>query len=513
MKIFSVQQIREADKYTMEQEPISSIDLMERAATAVANEIEKRYGTNTTFKIVCGLGNNGADGLAVARLLHQRFFSNIEVYIVRYSDVMSDEFKTNLTWLNTDKLMLQEITKSEDLNLLRIRSEEKERKVIYVDALLGTGLNRPAEGLVAEVIQYLNQQPALVISIDIPSGLYCDELNHIDDSMIKADYTFTFQFPKLSFMFPETADCVGEFNVLEIGIHNEYINSTQTKNYFITKSDITQFFKARSRTAHKGNFGHALIVAGSYGKMGAAVLSAKGCLKAGVGLLTVHIPGCGYSVLQTSVPEAMVDSDSEMKFVADNIRVEKYHAVGMGPGIGTEKQTQNVVKLLIQNSSGPLVLDADAINCIAENKTWLSFVPADSIFTPHPKEFERLTEKAENSVDRLKIQREFSMKYNVYVILKGAHTSISCPDGNIHFNSTGNPGMATGGSGDVLTGVITSLLAQGYTSLQSCILGVYLHGLAGDFAAHELSEESMIASDIVEQLANAYKFIKEPVSR
>lgn len=509
MKILHVQKIREADNYTIEHEPITSADLMERAATAILDVLSERYSTDTVFKIVCGLGNNGGDGLALARLLYNRFFTNVEVYIVRYSNTIAEDFKTKLLYINTDKMLVQDISGSEDLIHLRVRAEDRNKKVVYIDAILGTGLNRPLEGLVAETVNYINQQPATIISIDVPTGLYCDELNSIEDIIIKADYTFTFQFPKLSFMFPETAECVGKFSVLDIGIHPQYMDEVQTKNYFITKPDVLYFLKKRNKTSHKGHFGHALIIAGSYGKTGAAVLSAKGCLKAGVGLLTVHIPECGYTILQTAVPEAMVETDREAKFISDNINLEKYHAIGIGSGIGTEPQTQNAVKLIIQNARQPLVFDADAINCIAENKTWLSFVPPNSIFTPHPKEFERLTEKSDSSIQRLQLLRNFSIRYGVYVVLKGAHTAISTPDGSIHFNSTGNPGMATAGSGDVLTGIITSLLAQGYTSFESCILGVYIHGLAGDFAAHEKSEESMLASDITEHLADAFKFLKK----
>ena len=510
MKILQVSQIQAADKYTIEHEPITSVGLMERAASAVADALEERYSTDTIFKVVCGLGNNGGDGLAIARLLQQRFFNNVEVYILGNTSEAADEFKTNLRYINTDKMLVQCIQAPEELDHLKVKVAEKGKNVVYLDAILGTGLNRPLQGLIAEAVQCINQQPATIISIDVPTGLYCDELNSVEDIIVQADYTYTFQFPKLSFMFPETAGCIGEFSVLDIGIHPQYMDEVQTKNYFVTKQDILYFFKKRSKAAHKGHFGHALIAAGSYGKIGAAVLAVKACLKAGAGLVTAHIPECGYVVMQVSVLEAMTEADSESKIIGDNINLEKYHAVGIGPGIGTDRQTQNALKLVIQNAKAPLVFDADAINCIAENKTWLSFVPAGSIFTPHPKEFERLTDKAESTLQRLQMQRDFSLKYNVYVVLKGAHTSVSCPDGSMFFNSTGNPGMATAGSGDVLTGVITSLVAQGYTSFQACILGVYLHGLAGDFAAYEKSGESMVASDIVEHLSEAFKFLKKP---
>lgn len=502
MKILSLAQIREADQYTIDKEPIPSIDLMERAAIACVNWIAERYDVQTEFKIVCGQGNNGGDGLAIARLLIGRSYK-VQVFIVNHSDKLAPDFVTNYERIGS---------KNEIVNVVSVASLQNKlqptQNTVIIDAILGSGLNKAVTGLIADCIGFINRLSLPVISIDIPSGLYGDDLNETTSIIIKANFTLTFQFPKLSFMFTENAGYVGEFSVLDIGLHPGYIGQASTKDHFITRNDACAFLKTRSKIAHKGNFGHALLIAGSYGKMGAGVLSSKACMRSGVGLLTVHIPKCGYEILQTSVPEAMVDTDDEQNFISNAIKIEKYNAIGVGPGIGIEKETQNAVKLLIQNSSAPLVFDADAINIIAENKTWLSFIPANTIFTPHPKEFERLVGKSENSVKRLQLQREFSFKYHSYVVLKGAHTSVSCPDGSMFFNSTGNPGMATAGSGDVLTGIITSLLAQNYSAQQACILGVYLHGLAGDFAAHEKSEESMIASDIIENLGEAFRFIR-----
>ena len=504
MKIFPIEQIREADKFTVMHEPVASIDLMERAAKHCVNWIMEHFDLTTGFKIVCGLGNNGGDGLAIARLLAEKNYT-VEVFIINYSDKGSNDFNVNLERLKLiSKVNIDEINSSIPFQTAFTPGKND----VIIDSLFGSGLNRAVEGLVAQVIDVVNKSFCKIISIDIPSGLYGDILNDVNDKIISADQTLTFQFPKLSFMFPENSNYIGEFTVLDIGLHPAFINQTQTKNYFTTKEDVKSFLKTRNKAAHKGNFGHAMLIAGSYGKMGAAVLSSKACINSGAGLLTVRIPKCGYEILQTSIPEVMCETDTETNFITEAIRVEKYNAIGIGPGIGTEKETQNVVKMLIQSSSVPLVFDADAINCIAENKTWLSFIPANSIFTPHPKEFERLVGKAKNSIERLEQQREFSIKYNAYVVLKGAHTSISAPNGDIFFNSTGNPGMATAGSGDVLTGIITSLLAQGYNSKQACILGVYLHGLAGDFASHEKTEDSMIASDIINHLSDAYKFLR-----
>lgn len=502
MKILSVNQIREADAFTIEQEPVSSAGLMERAAAACVEWITERYGAEHTFSVFCGTGNNGGDGLVIARLLSAKNYP-VNVFIIGSPDKGSKDFSENyqrIQGIQTRQLKIAEIKTAAELKPVQ--------DSIIVDALLGTGVSRLVEGLLKDAVNVINNSSSIVISVDVPSGLYCDKLNDGQDVIVKADFTLTFQFPKLSFMFVETAKYVGAFSILDIGLHPDYIHNTQTKEHFITKEDILSFFKTRDRTAHKGNFGHALLAAGSYGKIGAAELSAKACMRTGVGLLTLRLPKCGYEILQVALPEAMVDVDEEERMISGTIKTGKYNAIGIGPGIGMEKETQNALKLLIQNTAIPVVFDADAINILAENKTWLSFVPRNSIFTPHLGEFERLTGKADNSEERLKQQREFALKYNCYVVLKGAHTSVCGPDGIVFFNSTGNPGMATGGSGDVLTGMITSLLAQGYHPLHACILGVYLHGLAGDLAAAERSEESMLASDIIEFIPAAYKFLR-----
>lgn len=502
MKLFSAAQIREADKYTIEHEPVASVDLMERAAAACVNWITKHVDKNKTILVFCGHGNNGGDGLAIARLLKQENYS-VKIILVQPLENASPDFCINFERIknNLPVLFCNDIA-----------SVEKELSglshYIVIDAILGTGINRPAEGFLKSLIGLINQLPAKRVAIDLPSGLYCDELNASGDSIIQADHTLTFQFPKFSFMYPENATYVGVFTVLDIGLHEAYIQQTATKNYFTRVEDVRLMIHHRSLAAHKGTFGHALLVAGSYGKIGAAELASKACMRSGVGLLTVHIPKCGYEIMQTAVPEVMVEPDSELNFITDAIKLEKYNSIGIGPGIGTEHQTQNVLKLMIQNALEALIFDADAINILSENKTWLSFIPANSIFTPHVKEFERLVGKCKDSAERMQKQKEFSFRFGVYVVLKGAHTAISSPDGSMYFNSSGNPGMATAGSGDVLTGIITSFKAQGYPSLIACILGVYVHGLAGDLAADKKTQDAMIASDIIENLPEAFKFIR-----
>jgi len=501
IKIFSPEQIRGADTYTIEHEPVKSIDLMERAAMACVGWIESKFDNSTAFVIVCGKGNNGGDGLAIARLLQEKKYS-VHVFVVNHSTNASADFSENLKRLNS-KNKLVELTAIDEFKI----SAEPQTPFVVIDALFGSGLSRPLDGIAKHVIAYLNQLRVPKIAIDIASGLYADKHNDKEDTVFETDYTLTFQFPKLSFMFAENTKYVGAFKILDIGLHKQYIAETPSTYLFVTDEFTRSLLQKRNAAAHKGNFGHALLLSGSLGRIGAAILASRACLRSGAGMLTTRIPKCGYTSMQTAVPEAMVDVDTENNFIADAVLLDKYNAIGVGPGIGTEKQTQNVLKLLIQNTTAPIVFDADAINILAENKTWLSFLPPNCIFTPHLKEFERLVGKCENSLQRLEKQKEFSLRYTAYVVLKGAHTSISGPDGFVYFNSTGNPGMATAGSGDVLTGIITGLKAQGYNSLYAAILGVYIHGLAGDFAAEEKSEHAMIASDIIENLAQAFNYL------
>ncbi|MFH1004651.1 MAG: NAD(P)H-hydrate dehydratase [Bacteroidota bacterium] len=515
MKILSSEEIRKSDAYTIEHEPIKSIDLMERAANVCvewltasplsAISLMRRSG-NETIKIFCGLGNNGGDGLAIARLL-SLYKYKVEVFIIRHSEKCSEDFLINEKRLEKIKnVKIDNITSAVQLEKIYSNSTFNSQSYI-IDAIFGSGLNKPVEGLVAEVIDYINNSGCPVISIDIPSGLFAeDNSKNKKEKIIQATHTLTFQNTKLAFMFPMNENYVGDFSVLNIGLDKSFIASLPSKNYFVTMELAKSIYRLRKKFSHKGTFGHALIVAGSLGKIGACVLASKACLRAGAGLVTVHIPKCGYTILQTTVPEVMVEIDSSDDFISNNIIPEKYNAIGIGPGIGMEKQTRDTLKFLIQNSSIPLVLDADALNILSENKTWLSFLPKNSILTPHHGEFRRLIGNTDNDYERLQMQKDFSIKHKVYVILKGAHSCITCPsdDEEIYFNSTGNSGMATAGSGDVLTGIITGLLAQGYDSKQASILGVFLHGLAGDIAAETISRESLIARDIIYFLGKSF---------
>jgi len=502
MKILPVEKIREADAYTIKHEPIASIALMERAAGQLFKWIKKRVDKTHIIRVFAGLGNNGGDGLTVARMLHKKGYP-VEVHIINYSKNRSEDFKTNLQRL--EKLKIVPVALVNDKTDLPEIGEDD----VIIDAIFGSGLTRPVKGFIGEVIEYINAVNAVTIAIDIPSGLFAD--HHIDPkegAIVRADYTLSFQMPKLAFLLPENDPFVGQWHVLDIGLHPDYINNVEVKNFLLLKRDVQTTLRPRNKFAHKGTFGHALLIAGSYGKMGAAILASRACLRSGVGLLHTHIPKAGYEIMQTSVPECMLSIDRYDNYFSEVPDLGMYTAVGIGPGLGMEKQSQMALKLLIQNYPRPIVFDADALNILAENKTWLAFLPKGSILTPHPKEFERLAGKWSNDYEKLQKLRDLCFKYNIYIVLKGAHTCTCTPDGFCYFNSTGNPGMATAGSGDVLTGLITGLLAQGYSSAQATTLGVYLHGLAGDLAARKNGQEAMIAGDLTEQMGRAFKKLR-----
>jgi len=502
MKILLIEKVKEADSYTIKNEPITDIDLMERAASELFKWIGSNFDTSRHIKTFCGLGNNAGDGFAVSRMLSNSGYS-VTVYVVRYSKKMSPSCKINYKRIKrTTNATIVELSESDSL-------PEINNNDVAIDAIFGSGLTRPVKGFIAKIIDLINDSSATVVSIDAPSGFFCDETNIKNNgSIIHADFTLTFQFPKYGFLFPENDAYIGDWFVLPIGLHPDFIRNTEVDSFLIESDEIQSILKGRPKFSHKGTYGHGLLISGSYGKMGAAVLGSKATLRAGAGLVTVHIPENGYTILQTAVPEAMVNIDMDKNIFSEVPTLSKYNAIAVGPGIGIEKQTANALKLLIQNASTPIIFDADAINILAENKTWISFIPKNSIFTPHPKEFERLVGKSADNFERNRMQRNFSIKHNCYVILKGAHTAITTPTGNCYFNTTGNPGMATGGSGDVLTGILLGLLAQKYSPLETVLLGVYIHGLSGDLAANDEGYDSLIAGDITDYMGKAFRLLK-----
>jgi len=496
MKILPVGKIREADAYTIKNEPISDIDLMERAARKCFDWLSMHLATSRSIKVVAGTGNNGGDGLAIGRMLAEKGY-HVKMFLCGSPDQLSPSCKINYERLH---LSLVPVQLSEGKLDLAFSPDD-----VLIDALFGSGLTRPVTGFHAELIHLINNSGTTVVSIDVPSGLFIDktvkEANQ--PAIIRADYTLTFAPPKLAFFFPENNPYTGEWVMLDIGLSEEFLTQTEVTNFMITAASVKPLLHKRNKFAHKGMFGHSLLISGGIGKMGAAVLAAKACLRSGSGLVTVQVPRSGVNILQTAVPEAMIVIDSNEEHFSELPGLDGYSAIGVGPGIGMEKQTCNAFKQLIQTGK-PMVIDADAINILGENKTWLSFLPPGSILTPHPKEFERIAGKISDDFHRNQVQKELSFKYSCYIILKGAYTAITTPNGRSFFNTTGNPGMATGGSGDVLTGLITGLLAQNYPPLEASLLGVYLHGLAGDIGAEITGQEALTASDIICNLGNAF---------
>lgn len=498
MKLFTCQQIAEIDRLTMQLEPISSIELMERASGVVVDWIVQNININHPIYIFAGPGNNGGDALAVARLLALLNY-NCTVYLACFGRDLKGDAATN--W--------HRLEEQNRIPRLRIDSEnsipEIPAEAVVVDGIFGSGLNKPLDGLALEMVKKINQSGTTVISIDIPSGLFGEDNSQNDLSgVIKAKNTLTFQFPKLSFLFPENAENVGDWVVLPIGLHPEAILQTESKYFNLSRTFVSGTIKKRTKFSHKGTYGHALLIAGSYGKMGAAVLSSKACLRAGVGLLTTHIPRLGYEIMQNSVPEAMTSIDNSDSIYTEYPVLDSFSAIGIGPGLGKNLETQLALKKLLQAGTAKLVLDADALNILAENKTWIDLLPENTILTPHPKEFERLSGPTSNSYERLHNQIHFSAKHKVIIVLKGANTCITLPDGSAFFNETGNPGMATAGSGDVLTGIILGLLAQNYSPEEATLIGVYLHGLAGDLAAATFGQQALIAGDIINHMGAAF---------
>lgn len=498
MKLFTCEQIAEIDRRTMKLEPISSIDLMERASMQVADWVIHNIGNNRPFWFFAGPGNNGGDALAVARILASANF-DCTVYIADFGKELKGDPSINFERLKEqNKVLLKRID-------LEASIPEIPSAVVVIDGLFGSGLSRPLQGLAAEIVKRINQSEALVVSIDIPSGLMGEDNSHIDlTTIIKANHTLTFEFPKISFLFPENNRFIGFWEVLPIGLSAQAIDQIRSNYFLLTKEFISGKIKKRDKFSHKGTFGHALLIAGSYGKMGAAVLASKACLRSGVGLLTSHIPRLGYEILQNSVPEAMASIDPSDFVFTSFPDLSSFSAVGIGPGLDKQTVSHNALQELLYAKPTKMVIDADALNILAEKQQWYQLLPEKAILTPHPKEFERLVGLSANSYDRLQIQLQFSSQYNVIVVCKGAHTSIAFPNGKVYFNSSGNAGMATGGSGDVLTGIILGLLAQSYSPEEATLIGVYLHGLAGDLAAGRLGQQAMIAGDIIEQLGPAF---------
>lgn len=497
MKIFSAKQLYEADRLTCEKQQISSVDLMERAAGQIFNWLDSRMqGAQVPIHIFCGIGNNGGDGLALGRMLINHGYK-VEVYIANFTDKRSKCFLINYG-------RIKDITK----NWPKLMSGPDDFPQIHpddiiVDALFGIGLSRSIEGWVKDLVIHLNNSPAFKLAIDIPSGLNSDSALIDPEAVIRANHTLTFQTPKLAFFLPESGKFVPYFEALDIGLDPQYLIETPPLASIVLKQEVKSYYRQRSKYSHKGDYGHLLLVGGNLGKMGAMVLSAQAALITGCGLLTVHVPRCGLDIIQTAVPEAMVQPDQEQELITKVAIDWKPSSLAVGMGMGTQEESAKALKHILEQCGTPIVLDADALNLISTHKELMQSIPPNSILTPHPGELKRLVGEWTDDYDKIKRVQELARKYNLIVLVKGANTLIIGPK-MIKINSTGNPGMATAGSGDVLSGMIGSLLAQGYEPVIAAIMGVYLHGSAGNMAANELGFEAITASQISNRISDAF---------
>ncbi|HWB92469.1 MAG TPA: NAD(P)H-hydrate dehydratase [Puia sp.] len=507
MEILSAEQIRAWDQYTMQHEPIASIDLMERAAASCLSWLEKNGYLGRCFSVYCGKGNNGGDGLALARML-SALDCDVTVHILEFGHIGTDDFQANLALLHQTPVEVRFVQNEE--HFYPIGPGE-----VLIDALLGSGLNRKLDGVTAKLVEHLNRSGNEIIAIDIPSGLFVSRSSR-GNIVVRANHTLSFQVYKPAFLMPENEAWVGEIHILDIGLHPGFLQRTGSEAELLDSAIIGAIYKPRKSFSHKGNFGHALLVTGSYGKIGAAVLSGRSCLKTGAGLVTILVPGCGYAIIQSTLPEAMVLTDPDEKIhtvlpSADGAggALDKYSVVGVGPGLGTDERTVAFLQELLKQYRKSLVVDADALNILSAHTELMALLPPYSILTPHPKEFERLFGPSPDDYARLDKAREMAKLHQCIIVLKGHYTYIAMPGGKSYFNSTGNAGMAKGGSGDVLTGILTALLGQTYSPGEAALLGVYLHGLAGDLAAAADSQESMLPTDLTDHLGKAFQIIQK----
>lgn len=495
MQILDTQQIKAWDEYTIIHEPVSSVNLMERAATACFQWLMDNNYKGKKFSIFCGKGNNGGDGLAIARMLSQAEHA-VTVYILEFGHKGTDDFQQNLARLHNTAVEIKFVSNEETIQPIPLDE-------IIIDALLGSGLNRALEGLTANLVLHINASSNQIIAIDIPSGLFLDRSSS-GNIIVEAHHTLSFQCYKLALLVPENAKFIGELHILDIGLHPEYLNTISSKFKLTDKHFISAAIPPRKKFSHKGDYGHAAIIAGSKGMMGAAVLCARAFIRSGGGKLTCHIPEAGYNIMQISVPEAMSKIENGEDYIESISSIENYDVLGIGPGLGSHNSHATLLENIFASFRKPVVVDADGLNTISRNKQLLYKIPAGSILTPHPKEFERIFGKSTNNFNKIEKALDAAAELNVVIVLKGAYSFMALPSGKGYFNPTGNPGMATGGTGDVLTGIITGLLAQQLAPEAAAITGVYLHGLAGDIAAKYKSQQSLIASDIINFLGDAF---------
>ncbi len=495
MKILTSHQIGLADKATVEKQGITSLDLMERAATKCFDLINKKYKKlKPKVKLFCGVGNNGGDGLVITRLLFESGY-DVDCFVVSFSEKKSTDFVSNFERLTKIGISIKTITSENDFPIIG-------KNDLVIDAIFGIGLSRMLKGFTSQLIQHINSANPYILAIDIPSGVFAEKDNSQNVAVINANHTYTFQSPKLAFFLVNNARFIKTWEVVDIGLDKDFIDSLNSNYSVVDLAFVKTIYKQRNKFSHKGYYGHSLLIGGCYGKIGAISLATKAALKSGSGLVTAYIPKCGYEIVQITIPEAMTEVDAENQLEYFNYKTNP-SVIGIGPGMGTLEKTVAGFSKFLKENKLPLVLDADALNIISRQKKLLDFLPNDAIITPHPKEFERLVGIWKNDYEKLELLKSFSSKYNLIVVLKGAHTIVARGD-ELYFNSTGNSGLASGGSGDVLLGIITGLVAQKYSPLNAALLGVYLHGLTSDLSINKTSMESFTASDIIDSLGAAF---------
>lgn len=502
MKIFNSQALKELDLATCEAQGIDSIQLMERAAEAVCFEIVSRFLPRQRIVVIAGPGNNGGDALAVARMLIEQGYKKVEVFLFNVGGKLShdcDEERKRL--ITIEGVDFTEVSKGFTPPYLDAND-------VVVDGLFGSGLRMPLQGGFKAVAQFINESGAFVVSIDVPSGLFGEWNSSASRrDMVHANLTLSMQLPRLAFFFEENAEVIGEWKLLDIDLDKDKIADMQTDFKLMETANIRPLIRRRSPFSAKRDYGSALLMTGSIGMMGAAVLAAKAVMKSGAGLATVHSAACGMPVVQTAVPEAMFEPDRNEHFITDMTPHHNHQVIAVGPGIGTRDETVNALESLIKTTSAPLVLDADALNCIVKRPSLLQTLPPATVITPHIGEFDRLFGESLSGEQRLTRAIEAAKRYDIIIVLKGHFTAVVKPTGSVSFNSSGNAGMATAGAGDVLTGVIAAFVAQGYRPEHAAMIGVYVHGMAGDIAAEEKGEFGMTAGDIADNVGRAIKEI------
>jgi len=501
MKVLTSKQVYDADQITIKNQQIDSLQLMERAGKVLADRILEIISENQKIYIFCGTGNNGGDGMVIARILMESGF-NVKVYVVEFGKKYSNDFKENYYRLkkNIEKRI---VFFKKEIELPIIQKDD-----IVVDCIFGIGLNRKPSGLIKDVIFQINQCPAFKISVDIPSGLFAGKPVEDFDSVLQSDLILTLQVPKPAFFLPDNFKFINRFEVLDIGLDEEFISNVKPFATLITLELIKGFYNPRKKFDHKGTFGHTVIIGGSFGKIGAVILAAKAAFRTGAGLVTSFIPKTGYDILQISIPEAMVVTDKNDQIISEIVLEFTPDAVAIGMGMGTEKETVGAFGNFLSKYKKPLVIDADALNCFSENQNLLQLLPQNSILTPHPGELKRLIGSWKNDYEKIEKCKKFVQEYQIILVVKGAYTMIFVDD-EIYINPTGNPGMGTAGSGDTLSGILAGLISQNYNPKQAALFGVYLHGLAGDLAAENIGEESLMAGDIISFLSKAYEVISK----